>query len=102
LRKEREIIQQEIAKEKEKLVEVEQRRNDEDLNGQEDVGERKKDRTGKLETGHVLFQLVGGHFNVVGIVISVIIRSLSHSRRPAGNRGIPPFLRSSVALSLGA
>jgi hypothetical protein len=44
LRKEREIIQQEIAKEKEKLVEVEQRRNDEDLNGQEDVGERKKDR----------------------------------------------------------
>ena len=52
LRKEREIIQQEIAKEKEKLVEVEQRRNDEDLNGQEDVGERKKDRTGKLATGH--------------------------------------------------
>ena len=52
LRKEREIIQQEIAKEKEKLVEVEQRRNDEDVNGQEDVGERKKDRTGKLATGH--------------------------------------------------
>jgi hypothetical protein len=45
--------------------------------------------------------LVGGYFNVVDNVISVIIPSLYHSHRPAGNRGIPPFLRSSVVLSLG-
>ena len=36
--------------------------------------------------------MVGGYFNVDDNVISVIIPSLYHYLRPAGNRGIPPFL----------